>query len=200
MGYLNNIRLLWANASGLDIFLLRWNFLCNGVGYNRIWSPSISLTRSPSGGCDSLAPFAAASPAVSQEPNVPLICDQKLPNGALLVSSRSLWLSKCSSIMGSFTQSAFPRCLWCLWSYSAPLPLNPPSLFRHNLSLSHIMDGAHLCPEGSEFHPWLRRVPCLSGWGSSQFEDVAKTHITGFGQRCTCPLPCYSIWSLVSLA
>lgn len=154
MGYLNNIRLLWADASGLDIFLLRWNFLCNGVGYNRIWSPSISLTHSPSGGCDNLAAFAAASPAGSKEPNVPLICGQKLSSGALFPSPRSLWFSKCSSIMGSFTQSAFPR---CLWSYLAHLPLNAPSLFSHNLSPSHITAGAQCCPGGF----WV----FASGWG-----------------------------------
>ena len=162
MGCLNNIRLLWADASGLDIFLLRWNFLCNGVGYNRIWCPSISLTHSPSGGCDSLAPCAAASPAVSKEPNVPLICDQTLSNGALLVSPRSLWFSKCSSIMGNSPQSAFPR---CLWSHLAHLPLNPPSLFRHDSSLSHIVDEERLRPGGFwVFAPgWGERPVCLGG-------------------------------------
>lgn len=169
MGYLNNIRLWWANAWGLDIFLLRWNFLCNGIGYNGIWSPFISLTHSPSGGFDSLAPSAAVCPAESKEPNMPLICDPKLSNGALLINPRSLWLTTCLSAIHGLPQSAFPR---CLSKYLADLPLNPLSLFRHNFAfIPHY--GWRTVPFWSSC-PWLAWLPHLSGQGSSQLEEDAN--------------------------
>lgn len=128
MGYLNNIRLLWADAWGLAIFLLRWNFLCNGIGYNGIWSPFISLPHSPSGGFDSLVPFVTLSPAVSEEPNVSQICDPTLSNGALLGNPGSLWCTKHSFIIDELLNPysiCFPKVLMALLSWSPSEPSWP---------------------------------------------------------------------------
>lgn len=181
MGYLNNIRLLWADAWGLDIFLLRWNFLCNGIGYNGIWSPFVSLTHSPSGGFDSLVPFATVNPAVSEEPNMSQICDPMLSNGVLLVNPRSLWCTKHSFIIDGLTQSAFPR---CLWPYLADLPLNLPGLFRYNLCLSHIIDEQQLCSGGFwVFAPgWRDSHICLGGVTGFEQRHTSSIHLaTAFG-------------------
>lgn len=156
MGYLNTIRLLWADAWGLDIFLLRWNFLCNGIGYNGIWSPFISLTYFSSGCFDSPTPFAADSLAVSKEPNMLLICDQK----ALLINSRSLWFAKHPSITDGLAQSTFPG---CLLSNLVSLLLNLPDLFRHTTCVCPTLWVHGYVLECSEFLP-LAGIHVMSVW------------------------------------
>ena len=163
MGYLNNMRLLWADAWGLDIFLLRWNFLCNGLGYNGIWSPFISLTHSPSGGFDNLAPYAAASPAESKEHNRPLICDQRLSNRALSWEAPDLFdlpsIHPSSMALLNLLSQGFYHLTWRSSLRTLPACID-------TTCLSHFVHDKRLCSRGF----WVLissscecRV-CLAGW------------------------------------
>lgn len=135
-----------------------------------------------------LAPFAAGSPATSEDLNGPLICDHKLTNRNVLMSPVSCWLTTLPSIMDGLPQATFPS----VWIVSLWLsPWNSPGLPRHkNLLLTYIIGDEVMLWEVLSILIWLIWVLCLAGLGSRQSGEDGKLPVSEWEQLPATLPPC----------